>query len=45
MLYLYHKAADRAELIGLIFEEAGVPYSGCDKPPEKGHNYIVHLYF
>ena len=33
MLYSYHKAADRAELIGLIFEEAGVPYTEFDKPP------------
>ena len=45
MLYLYHKSADRAESIGLIFEEASVPYSRCVKTPEKEHNYIVHLCF
>ena len=32
MLYSYPEVADRAALIRLIFEEAGVPYTECDKP-------------
>ena len=36
MLYSYPEVADRAALIQLIFEEAGVPYTECHKPPEDG---------
>ena len=36
LLYLYPEVADRTALIRLIFEEAGVPYTECDKPPEDG---------
>ena len=36
MLYSYPEVADRAALIRLIFEEAGVPYTECDKPSDDG---------